>query len=307
VSPEHKGKFKEHVEEIKSDYEQKYKVHFDITYSEQKASTDTIAVDPGNNPFKNEDGSLLFRPAGHGALIENLNDIDADVVFIKNIDNVVPDKFKETTFTYKKVLGGILLQYQSKIFDYIHVLQLTPSAEKLNEIQIFVEDKLCINKGSNDQENDLNTQKEYLLKKLNRPIRVCGMVKNEGEAGGGPFWAQNNDGTISLQIVESSQVDQKDPQQNEILKNSTHFNPVDLVCSLKNYNKEKFDLLKFRDPATGFITEKSKDGKELKAQELPGLWNGAMSDWITIFLEVPIITFNPVKSVNDLLRDEHQN
>lgn len=306
VSPEHKEKFIEHVQGVKNPYEKKYNVQFDLSYSEQKASTDTIAVDLNNKPFKNEDGSILFRPAGHGALIENLNELEADIVFIKNIDNVVPDKIKETTFIYKKVLGGLLLHYQTKIFDYIKELNAnTPSIEKLQEIQNFLEYTLSIKKDNGIHEDSVQ-QKEYLLKKLNRPIRVCGMVKNEGEAGGGPFWARNSDGTISLQIVESSQVDQKDPGQNQIFKNSTHFNPVDLVCSLKNHEGEKFDLLKFRDPATGFITEKSKDGKELKAQELPGLWNGAMADWNTLFLEVPIITFNPVKTVNDLLRKEHQ-
>nr|MDQ3395397.1 DUF4301 family protein [Bacteroidota bacterium] len=229
VSPEHKEKFMQHVQDVKKKLEGANLVQFDISYSEQKASTDTIAVDLDNKPFRNEDGSLLFRPAGHGALLENLNDIDADLVFIKNIDNVVPDPIKETTFLYKKILGGILLQYQRQIFDYIKVLQLEPSKEKLQEIKNFVEKTLCtVKEGDEPQGASLV---KYLLKKLNRPIRVCGMVKNEGEPGGGPFWAKNSDGSISLQIVESSQANLKAPQQNEIFKNASHFNPVDLVCS----------------------------------------------------------------------------
>jgi hypothetical protein len=306
VSPEHKEKFSQQIEETRKDYEDKYGVKFTITFSEQLTSTDTIAVDISNRPFKNEDGTLLFRPAGHGALIENLNNLDADIVFIKNIDNVVPDRLKDQTYLFKKVLGGILLKYQKQIFGYLETLTSSSNKEeKLTEIENFLEEKLCLVK-----EYDFRSSEElksFLIKKLNRPIRVCGMVKNEGEPGGGPFWAKNSDGTLSLQIVESSQVDQENLTQKEILTNATHFNPVDLVCGIKNYKGEKFDLLKFRDPNTGFITQKSKDGKELKAQELPGLWNGAMADWNTIFLEVPIITFNPVKTVNDLLRNEHQN
>lgn len=308
VSPEHKEKFSKHIEENRENYEKKYAVNYNITFSKQQSSTDTIAVDMSNRPFKNEDGSLLFRPAGHGALIENLNKLEADIVFIKNIDNVVPDRLKDQTYLFKKVLGGILFKYQNKIFNYLEKLHSSSlNQEVLQEIKTFLEEKLCVVK---EQENNFESSEElknYLIKKLNRPIRVCGMVKNEGEPGGGPFWAMNPDKTKSLQIVESSQVDPEDEQQKEILTNATHFNPVDLVCGIKDHKGEKFDLLKFRDPATGFITKKSKDGKELKAQELPGLWNGAMSDWNTIFLEVPIITFNPVKTVNDLLRNEHQN
>jgi hypothetical protein len=309
VSPEHQPEFEKLFEKVKSIYEAKLGVTFDVTFSIQKPSTDTIAVDLQNEPFRENDGSLLFRPGGHGALIENLNDLDADIIFIKNIDNVVPDRLKEPTIRYKKALAGVLLKNQEKLFLY---------QKEINEKHPVALDSGFLAAASNFLENTLNikppqnqyyTEKEelyhYLKEKLNRPLRVCGMVKNEGEPGGGPFWAKNSDGTISLQIVESSQIDPDSFQQQNIAKNATHFNPVDLVCAIKNYKGEKFDLTQFTDPATGFISTKSKDGKELKAQELPGLWNGAMSNWNTLFVEVPVETFNPVKTVIDLLRDQH--
>ncbi|CAN5244987.1 DUF4301 family protein [soil metagenome] len=308
VSPEHKDKFSQHIEQHRENYEKKYGVNFILSFSEQQASTDTIAVDMNNKPFRNEDGSILFRPAGHGALIENLNKLEADIVFIKNIDNVVPDRLKDQTYLFKKVLGGILLKNQEKIFNYLEKLKSTSiSKEELTEIKTFLEEKLCVVQENGSNAGSTEELKNFLIQKLNRPIRVCGMVKNEGEPGGGPFWARNPDDTLSLQIVESSQVDPNNTHQKDILTNATHFNPVDLVCGIKNFKGERFNLINYRNPASGFITQKSKDGKDLKAQELPGLWNGAMSDWNTIFLEVPIITFNPVKTVNDLLRNEHQN
>ncbi|MFP4093495.1 MAG: DUF4301 family protein [Cyclobacteriaceae bacterium] len=308
VSPEHRRHFEELIREVGPRYEKEFGVTYHISFSEQKPSTDTIAVDPYNEPFRNEDGSLLLRPGGHGALIENLHDINADLVFIKNIDNVVPDRIKQETYDYKKVLGGLLLSYQAKIFDYLHLLHEAEdvSPEKIEEIRHFVENQLCVISPKVFASMQGAEQVAYLFQKLDRPIRVCGMVKNEGEPGGGPFWAQNSDNTTSLQIVESAQVDMKNEEQKNIFKNATHFNPVDIVCSLRNFQGQKFDLPKFIDPQTGFISEKSKDGKELKALELPGLWNGSMADWNTIFVEVPIITFNPVKTVNDLLREQHQ-
>jgi len=309
VSPEHQPGFEKLLSEIKADYEKELGVTFDISFSQQKPSTDTIAVDLNNEPFREPDGTLLFRPGGHGALIENLNDLDADVIFIKNIDNVVPDRMKQPTIDYKKALAGVLLKNQEKLFSY---------QKELNEKHPVALNSAFLAAASNFLENTLNTrpagnqyytEKEqlyhYLKEKFNRPLRVCGMVKNEGEPGGGPFWAKNSDGTVSLHVVESSQIDPESVQQQNIVKNATHFNPVDLVCGIKNYKGEKYDLTKFTDPATGFISKKSKDGKELKAQELPGLWNGAMSNWNTLFVEVPIETFNPVKTVNDLLREQH--
>lgn len=310
VSPEHQEGFEKLLETVKEKYETSLGVRFDISFSQQKPSTDTIAVDMQNQPFREADGSLLFRPGGHGALIENLNDLEADVVFIKNIDNVVPDKLRQATIDYKKALAGILLRYQEMIFRY---------QREINEKHPVALDSAFLAEAANFLENTLNTkpaknqyysEKEelyhYLKEKYNRPLRICGMVKNEGEPGGGPFWAENPDGTISLQVVESSQIDPKSVQQQSIVAKATHFNPVDLVCAVKNYKGEKLDLTEFTDPLTGFISKKSKDGKDLKAQELPGLWNGAMSNWNTLFVEVPIETFNPVKTVNDLLRKQHQ-
>ncbi|WP_319501255.1 DUF4301 family protein [uncultured Draconibacterium sp.] len=309
VSPEHQPGFEALLAEIKVKYEEQLGIEFDVTFSQQKPSTDTIAVDLDNKPFRNSDGSLLFRPGGHGALIENLNDLDADIIFIKNIDNVVPDRLKQPTIDFKKGLAGVLLKHQEKVFYYQHELNekhyTALSSNFLAEAANFLEFTLNTKPAKNHYYTEREELYQYLKEKYNRPLRVCGMVKNEGEPGGGPFWAMNADGTISLQVVESSQIDPDSVQQQDIVQHATHFNPVDLVCAVKNYRGEKYDLTQFTDPATGFISQKSKDGKELKAQELPGLWNGAMSNWNTLFVEVPIETFNPVKTVNDLLRDQH--
>lgn len=306
VSPEHRELFKARVDAVVDRYEKEFGVKYDITFSEQKASTDTIAADKDNNPFRDTDGSLVFRPGGHGALIENLNDLDADVVFIKNIDNVVPDRLKEDTVTYKKLLAGVLVSLQAQAFAYLRRLdEGNYTEDELQEMVDFLEHKLyCKHPAIETLKGDVLVA--YLKKKLNRPMRVCGMVQNVGEPGGGPFLAYNADGTVSLQILESSQIDMDNPVKKAMFLEGTHFNPVDLVCAIKNYKGEKFELPKFVDKSTGFISSKSKGGRSLKALELPGLWNGAMSDWNTIFVEVPLATFNPVKTVNDLLRDQHQ-
>lgn len=307
VSPEHITGFEQLIERVKSFYENHYEVTLNISYSVQKPSTDTIAVDMDNNPFRNDDGSLLFRPGGHGALIENLNDLREELVFIKNIDNVAPDHLKPTTVRYKKALAGLMLSYRGIIFKYLEKLadpDLLP--DELQAILDFTREELCVLPPNELKMNDTQALRNYLYRILNRPIRVCGMVKNEGEPGGGPFWAVNPDGTISLQIVESSQIDMNDAGSKAILQASTHFNPVDIVCSFVGFDGKYFNLIDYRDPQTGFISIKSKDGKQLKALELPGLWNGAMSNWNTIFVEVPLATFSPVKTVNDLLREEHQ-
>ena len=306
VSPEHRALFNHLVEEKASTYAKMYGVKYEVSFSEQKPSTDTLAANMDNTPFRNEDGKLLFRPGGHGALIENLNDLDADVIFIKNIDNVVPDRLKSETITYKKVIAGVLVALQQKVFAYLRVLETGKyTHEQLMEMLQFTQKELfCENPEVNRMED--TELAVYLKNKLNRPMRVCGMVKNVGEPGGGPFLAYNPDGTISLQILESSQIDMNDPEKKKMFEMGTHFNPVDLVCAVKGYDGKKFDLTKYVDKATGFISYKSKNGKELKALELPGLWNGAMSDWNTIFVEVPLSTFNPVKVVNDLLREQHQ-
>lgn len=306
VSPEHRSLFEALVAKMAPKYEEKFGVKYDVSFSEQKSSTDTVAANPDNTPFRGKDGKILFRPGGHGALIENLNELDADIIFIKNIDNVVPDRLKPETTEYKKLIAGVLVSKQAQAFRYLELLDSgVYTHEQLEEIIHFLQNDLsCRNpelKNLEDAELAI-----YLRKKLNRPMRVCGMVKNVGEPGGGPFLAYNSDGTISLQILESSQIDTANEEYVKMFKNGTHFNPVDLVCAVKDYKGNKFDLRKYVDPQTGFISSKSKDGKELKALELPGLWNGSMSDWNTIFVEVPLGTFNPVKTVNDLLRPQHQ-
>lgn len=306
VSPQHNELFRKKVAEVVDTYAKRYDVHYNVSFSEQKPSTDTIAVDMNNEPFRNEDGSLLFRPGGHGALIENLNDIDADVVFIKNIDNVTTDRMRPDTILYKKVLAGILVSLQQKVFNYINLLESGKyTHEQVLAILQFVQKQLhCKNPETKDLEDAELVI--YLKHKLNRPMRVCGMVKNVGEPGGGPFLTYNPDGTISLQILESSQIDMNDPEKKAMFQSGTHFNPVDLVCAITDYRGKPFDLPKYVDKSTGFISHKSKNGHNLKALELPGLWNGAMSDWNTVFVEVPLTTFNPVKVVNDLLRPQHK-
>ncbi len=306
VSTEHRALFEKLVAAKVGEYEAKYGAKYHISFSEQKPSTDTVAADMENKPFRDKDGKLLFRPGGHGALIENLNDLDADIVFIKNIDNVVPDRLKADTVIYKKLLAGVLVTLQKQAFEYLELLDSGHySHEQLETIIRFVQQQLRCRRTDLKELEDADLV-IYLRKKLNRPMRVCGMVKNVGEPGGGPFLAYNPDGTISLQILESSQIDMNDPEKKAMFEKGTHFNPVDLVCAIRDYKGRKFNLLEHVDKATGFISYKSKNGKDLKALELPGLWNGSMSDWNTVFVEVPLSTFNPVKTVNDLLREQHQ-
>ena len=307
ISEKYKHEFDEEFKYIEEYVEIKTKTKFNITFSYQKESTDTVAVTSDNEPFRDTDGSLLFRPSGHGALLENLNALDADIIFIKNIDNVVVFKYEEEVAQYKKMLAGILLEIQEQAFKYLQQLE----NQKLHEDELltiaqFLTHKMNVSISSEFEKYATNYKIEYLTEKLNRPIRVCGMVKNEGEPGGGPYWVKEESSNVSLQIVESAQIDKKNKHQKGILKNATHFNPVDLVCGLKNYKGEAFDLNKFVNSKTAFISMKTKIGKDLKALELPGLWNGSMANWNTIFVEVPLITFNPVKTVNDLLKAAHQ-
>lgn len=305
VSADHLQSFRQLLQKRVNLYAQQFGVTYEVSFSVQKSSTDTIAADMNNEPFR-ESGKLLFRPGGHGALIENLNDLDADILFIKNIDNVVPDRLKADTVTYKKLLAGLLVTLQARAFDYLRLLDTGQyTHDQIEEIIRFLQNDLCCrNPHLKDMEDgDLVL---YLRRKLNRPMRVCGMVKNVGEPGGGPFLVENKDGSVSLQILESSQINMEDNASRAMFTGGTHFNPVDLVCAIRDYKGQKFNLLQYVDPATGFISHKSKNGKDLKALELPGLWNGAMSDWNTLFVEVPLSTFNPVKTVNDLLRTQHQ-
>ena len=306
VAEEHREKFEEEAREVVPRLEQETGYSFDVSYSYQDPKTDTVAVTPDNEPFRDENGDVFFRPGGHGALIQNLNEQDADLIFIKNIDNVVTPKNRELLASYKKMLGGKLLQLQEKIFNYLKRLENGAEAEQLEEMGNFLQKEL--NAGLSVNFHDLNEQEKpgVIEKLLNRPLRICGMVKNEGEPGGGPFWVTHKNGEISLQIVESAQIDHDNFQQSKIAQEATHFNPVDVVCSTKDYRGGKFDLNKYVDEETSFIASKTKDGKELKALELPGLWNGGMAHWNTIFVEVPVETFNPVKTVADLLKPSHQ-
>ncbi|PWE00660.1 DUF4301 family protein [Marinilabilia rubra] len=306
VSPEHLDLFKKELNENIARIKEQTGTDFDVSFSFQKPHTDTIAVLPDNEPFRGEEGKLLFRPGGHGALIENLNDCVADIIFIKNIDNVVPENQLPLITNYKKALGGLALEIRNKVFSFIDKLNGQLSTELINEIRAFLKETLHTDIPGHLADASIEEQKAYLIKYLDRPVRVCGMVKNEGEPGGGPFRVRNSDGQDTLQIVESSQVNMDNPEQKKIFDASTHFNPVDLVCITKNHQGQKFNLLNYIDHETGFISKKSVSGKTIKALERPGLWNGAMANWLTIFVEVPIETFNPVKTVNDLLRPAHQ-
>ena len=306
ISEEHLDNFFDSIKEVKEriEYESGIKINFGFSY--QQKQTDTLAVDGNNKPFREEDGSLLFRPGGHGALIANLNELKADIIFIKNIDNVSHNNI-HTIALYKKALAGILIKLQEKVFSYLQKIENEAlSCEEIEEIYLFTKQELCIDIPNDVSKYTPEHKINYITQLLNRPIRVCGMVKNEGEPGGGPFWVKSSNGRLSLQIVESSQIDLDNKSQEAIFSHSSHFNPVDLVCGLKNYKGEHFDLMQFIDPSTGFIVYKHKLGKELKSYELPGLWNGAMAGWTTVFVEVPLETFNPVKNVNDLLKPAHQ-
>ena len=303
ISPEHQSLFEIAIGAIKEAYEKKYGVKYNITFTFQDKATDTIAVTPDNKPFRKEDGTLLFRPAGHGALIYNLNKVTDELVSIKNIDNVAHEKLLPVTAQYKQVLMGCALQLRDRIFEYLRQLDENPSVQLCNEIEKFLDKELCVQMPLPHSEAE---RIQMLRAKLNRPIRVCGMVKNEGEPGGGPYVIAGKDGCTSLQILESVQINKEDAGAMGAMSRATHFNPVDLVCCLNDYKGKHFDLLKFVDPEAGFMSSKSYEGRELKALELPGLWNGAMSDWNTLFVEVPVETFNPVKVVLDLLRPAHQ-
>ncbi|MDT0606603.1 DUF4301 family protein [Croceitalea rosinachiae] len=307
ISEQHDAMFKAEEASASPRIAEVTKTDFKVSYSNQKPATDTLAVTLDNTPFRNSDGSILFRPGGHGALIENLNDEDADIIFIKNIDNVVIDANLEDVANSKKMLAGLLLKVQAETFEKAkHLDKGNLAADEVQEIKEFLEQQLNVRFSTNYTDLEQDNKIAVLKEKLNRPIRICGMVKNEGEPGGGPFFIKDQEGNTSLQIIESAQIDMNNSEQVAILKNSTHFNPVDLVCAVRNYKGEKFDLLNFVDTKQGFITGKTKEGKELKALELPGLWNGAMAFWNTIFVEVPLVTFNPVKTVNDLLKPSHQ-
>lgn len=306
VSKTHQKQFEAIVNSTKDKIEKQSNTKISVGYSYQNQATDTITVDSKNNPFRDKNNELVFRPGGHGALIENLNNQDADIIFIKNIDNIIQNNV-ETVTLCKKALAGILIRLQQQVFTYLKAIDANQIHENdIAEIITFLKEELHIEMSKGFQKFTLENKILKIKTKLDRPIRVCGMVKNEGEPGGGPFWVRDTKGKLSLQIVETSQVDLSNPKQEKILAKSTHFNPVDLVCGIKNYNKTKFDLTRFIDHEAGFIVTRNTSGKVMKSYELPGLWNGAMAKWLTVFVEVPLITFNPVKTVNDLLKPAHQ-
>ena len=307
VSADHHKLFEAKLAEVVPAMEKRFGVHYDISMSEQKPSTDTIAVTPDNELFRTKEGKLVFRPGGHGALIENLNDVNADVVFIKNIDNVVADKHRTDTLRYKKLIGGMLLLVRDRMEQFREQLAIAADEAVLADATAFINNVLCMSSPALDPANSPAERRDFILGIFDRPLRVCGMVRNEGEPGGGPYNAYASDGSyVSPQILESTQIDTSKPENVEMMKKATHFNPVDLVCYLRRADGSAYHLPDYVDPATGFISEKSFDGRDLRALELPGLWNGAMSKWNTVFIEVPASTFNPVKTVNDLLRPTHQ-
>jgi Domain of unknown function (DUF4301) len=306
LSEEHHDDVAAHLTVIKGNYEKYYDVTFDIALSTQKSSTNTIAVDLDNRPFRDQEGALVFRPGGHGALLGNLNGAGGDIIYLKNIDNIVPDRLKSVTVFHKKVLGGYLIYLQNEIFRYLRHLEKAKLDERtLQELKSFCEKRLHLVVPQWFEDLPISEKGSFFFNSLNRPIRVCGMVKNQGEPGGGPFWVNEKDGTQSLQIIEESQIDSGSAEQKAIWSRATHFNPVDLVCGVRNYRSHEFDLHDFIDNDAYFISQKSEKGRDLKALELPGLWNGSMAFWITIFVEVPIETFNPVKTIHDLLRPQH--
>jgi hypothetical protein len=307
VLPEHEEAFRQYFGRIRSSYEQQFQCFLEVTFSVQDHSTDTIAVDLENRPFREKDGRLLFRPGGHGALLSNLADIEGDLIYLKNIDNILPDRLREPTIMWKKVLGGLLVEIQKNVYGYVH--QLTEGSKDAGLFEMamdFARNRLLVPEPRAFSQWTVEKKRDFLLNRLNRPLRVCGMVKNEGEPGGGPFWVEGRDGNLSLQIVESAEVDPQSPEQQAIWGSSSHFNPVDLVCAVKDFCGNLFHLKDYVNPEAVFISQKSKDGRDLKSLELPGLWNGAMAEWTTLFVEVPIATFNPVKTINDLLKFEHQ-
>ena len=306
VSPEHEDKFRELFEKVRPRYEEEYGVVYEVDFSHQHPSTNTIAVDARNRPFRDRFGRLVFRPGGHGALLENLNDLHGDLVYIKNVDNVIQDRFKDTIAFWKRVLGGCLAAIERAVHDQLRRLKEDLSADSVKQAEAFARDELMVRLPPAYAAWTLEKRHDYLEQKLNRPIRVCGVVRNVGEPGGAPFWVEERSGELSLQIIEKAQVNFNCPEQRRIWNSSTHFNPVDIVCSVRNYRGEPFDLKGYVDDDAVFISKKSLEGHTLKALELPGLWNGAMAGWLTVVVEVPRITFNPVKTVFDLLKPEHQ-
>ncbi|TXG36860.1 DUF4301 family protein [Seonamhaeicola maritimus] len=307
VSEKHHDFFKKEFGKISNELQKETDVAFNVSYSYQKEETETLALNTDNSIYRKEDGSILFRPAGHGALLENLNELDYDLLFIKNIDNIAVAEKNSSISEYKKLLAGVLLNIQEKIFAYLNKLDKNDcDTEDFKIMALFLIHRLNVSISQDFDAFSSEGKATYLKEKFNRPLRVCGMVKNEGQPGGGPFWVKDDHGNVSLQIVEFAQINFSDKEQQAIVYKATHFNPTDLVCGVRNYKGEKFNLKKYVDPDAAFITMKTQNGTDIKALELPGLWNGSMAYWNSVFVEVPLETFNPVKTVNDLLNPAHQ-
>jgi hypothetical protein len=307
ISPEHRKSINEKINEVKKRYEKQHNLKYKVELSFQSSATNIIAVDYYNKPLRDRDGKLVFRPGGHGALLDNLNKIDADLIFIKNIDNIIPERLCDKIIPYKKMLGGLALQTRDQIFDILKRME----KEKINEEQIeliteYCRDKINIVFPPEYYDSPSQKRQKLIFSLLNRPLRVCAMVRNTGEPGGGPFWVEENNKTQTLQIVESAHVNKNNASQMKIWSRAKYFNPVDIACCTKNYKGKKFDLKKYVNKETFLITSKTEKGRSIKVQEMPGLWNGSMYYWNTIFIELPLITFNPVKIVYDLLRAQHQ-
>lgn len=307
ISPGHGERFSARLGEVQADYEHRLGVRYEVGFSEQKPSTDTLATDLDGRPFRDNEQQLVFRPGGHGALIENLNDLQGDLVYVKNIDNVQPDRLKEPGMTWKRVLGGLLVRTQRKVFEFVRALRKAePPADVVEDATRFAREELNVAWDGKTLPATYQCLRAFLLERLTRPLRVCGVVPNTGEPGGGPFWVRQADGIVGPQIVETAQIDPGSEPQQAILASSTHFNPVDLVCAVRDLDGRPFDLHRFIDDQAVIVARKSDGGRELNALERPGLWNGAMAGWNTILVEVPLASFSPVKSVFDLLRPEHQ-
>ena len=307
ISAEHAKAVKILLRSIVPKCEKRYGVQFKIDLSEQSPTTNIVAVDKNDQPFRDDHGCLVFRPGGHGALLKNLQELDADLIFVKNIDNIAPDALQKKILPYKKILGGLALQLRESIFTTLRQLEKDqPTSQEITAMAVFCESELSMIFPRNFPNKTLLEKKKMIFELLNRPLRVCGMVKNVGEPGGGPFWVQEKDKSRTLQIVESAHVNHSKASQADIWSRASYFNPVDMVCCTKNYLGEKFDLADYVNQDAYLISPKTEKGRKLKAQEMPGLWNGGMAYWSTVFVELPLMVFNPVKTVYDLLRPQHR-
>jgi len=306
VSEEHLPIVKAFFQKIQTHY-QTGGTRYEVDFSIQKKSTDTLAADRQNLPFRDRNGELVFRPAGHGALLQNLEASGGDIVFLKNIDNVSPEGGSFEAVAYKKAMAGYLLEIQETCFAYLRRLEHGAlTAAEAAEIEAFVSSTLSATLPPDWPERDAAAREHWMFERLHRPLRVAAMVPNQGEPGGAPFWVEEPGIGFSIQVIESAQVDRRDPEQERLFRSSSHFNPVDLVCGIRDYRGRPFALADFVDAEAGFLSEKSYEGRPLRALELPGLWNGGMARWNTVFVETPAKTFTPVKKAEDLLRPDHR-